>query len=130
MNRLQRSESVLLLCTTFLVVISLISSSALGQVTSGTIFGSIKDPSGAYVRGATVTVVNPENGLARTVTTSDSGEFVAPGLYPGSYSIVVEAASFKKLEKSGLVLSAGGKLDAGQLVLALGAAAESVNVVA
>ena len=102
----------------------------LAQVTSGTISGVVKDPSGAYINGATVTITDPSNGLTRTVTTSDSGEFSAPGLYPGTYTIKVESPGFKKLESSGFVLSAAAKLDAGELVLAVGAAADSVSVTA
>ena len=93
-----------------LLLIILISQSLFGQVTSGTISGFVKDPSGAYVKGASVTAENPTNGLTRTVTTSDSGEFVFPGLYPGTYTIKVEAQGFSKMEKSGFVLSAAGKV--------------------
>ncbi len=113
-----------------LLLIILISQSLFGQVTSGTISGFVKDPSGAYVKGASVTVENPTNGLTRTVTTSDSGEFVFPGLYPGTYTIKVESQGFSKMEKSGFVLSAAGKLDAGELTLSMGAATRTVNVTA
>jgi len=102
----------------------------LAQVTSGTISGTVKDSSGAYIKGATVTIADPSNGLTRTVTTSDSGEFSAPGLYPGTYTITVEAKGFKKLESSGFVLNAADKLGAGELVLAVGAATDSVSVTA
>src|SRR5260221_5976144 len=103
---------------------------ALSQVTFGTIFGRVQDPSGAMVTNATVTVSNPSNGLTRTMTTSAMGEFSAPGLYPGTYTITVEAPGFKKLESSGFVLSAADKLNAGNLALAVGATADSVTVTA
>src|SRR6266700_4977171 len=90
------------------------------QVTSGTIFGTVKDPSGAVVTGASETISSPANGLTRKVTTSDSGEFVAPSLLPGTYTITIEATGFKKLESSGFVLSAADKLIAGELVLTMG----------
>lgn len=119
-----------LLGTILFVAFTFVASSAFAQVTSGTIFGTVKDPTGAMVKGATVTIANPSNGLTRTVTTSDSGEFSAPGLYPGTYTITVEAKGFKKLESSGFVLSAADKLGAGDLVLAVGAATDSVTVTA
>ena len=100
------------------------------QVTSGTIFGTVKDPSGLYIQGASVTISNPSNGLTRKVTTSDSGEFVAPNLLPGTYNITVEAKGFKKQESTGVVLSAADKLNAGEIVLAIGAVSESVTVTA
>ncbi|HKS74769.1 MAG TPA: carboxypeptidase regulatory-like domain-containing protein [Terriglobales bacterium] len=102
----------------------------LAQVTSGTIFGTVKDPSGALVSGAVVTITNPSNGLARTVTTSGAGEFVAPGLLPGTYNITVEAEGFKKLKSSGFVLGAADKLSAGDLVLAVGTVTAQVTVTA
>jgi len=102
----------------------------LAQVTSGTIFGTVKDQTGALVSGAIVTIANPSNGLVRTVTTSDTCEFVAPGLLPGKYHITVEAQGFKKLESSGFVLGAADKLSAGDLVLAVGAVTAQVTVTA
>src|SRR5262249_16338985 len=113
-----------------ILLIIFTSQFVFAQVTSGTISGFVKDPSGAYVKGASVTVVNPTNGLSRTVATSDSGEFVVPGLYPGTYNIKVEAPGFSKMEKTGFVLSAAGKLDAGEITLSMGAATESINVTA
>jgi len=82
------------------------------------------------VKAATVTISSPDNGLTRAVSTSDTGEFVAPSLLPGTYTITVEAPGFKKLESSGFVLSAADKLNAGQLVLAIGATTDEVTVTA
>src|ERR1700681_4013284 len=102
----------------------------LAQVTSGTIFGTVKDPSGAYVKDATVTIADPSNGLTRTVTTSGSGEFSAPGPYPGTYIITVEANGFKKLEKTGIVLNAADKLNAGEFGLVVGTTSDEISVTA
>jgi len=102
----------------------------LAQVTSGTIFGTVRDSSGAVIKGATVTISDPSTGITRTVTSSDAGEFAAPGLYPGTYTIKVEAKGFKALDASGFVLSAADKLSAGDLVLAVGAASDTVDVTA
>lgn len=128
MNRLSRATT-LLFCATLAVVV-LIAASSLAQVTSGTIFGSVKDPTGAYVKDAQVTIANPSNGLTRKVTTNDEGQFVAPNLLPGTYTITVEAQGFKKLESTGYVLSAADKLSAGTLELAMGTTQESVTVTA
>jgi len=100
------------------------------QVTSGTLFGTVKDPSGAVVVSATVTITNPAVGLSRILTTSGSGDFVAPNLPPGTYRITVEAPGFKKLEKTDVVLSATDRLNAGEFILAVGAVSEQVTVTA
>ncbi len=124
-----RSKIVLFLNRTLLIIIAL-SFPALAQVTSGTIFGSVKDPSGAMIKDATVTITNPANGLTRTVVSGDDGNFSAPGLYPGTYNVTVEATGFKKLETRGIVLSAADKLGAGDFVLAVGTTSDEVTVTA
>jgi len=66
---------------------------AQGETTSA-IVGSVTDPAGAAIPGATVTISNIENGLKRSVTTDDSGRFSFPQLKPGVYSVKVEADRF------------------------------------
>jgi hypothetical protein len=112
------------------IILSLPGVPLMAQVTSGTISGRVQDVTGAVISGASVTVSNPSNGLTRQITTSDSGEFVAPNLLPGTYNITVEAPGFRKVESTGFVLSAAGKLDAGNLVLSVGAATNQVTVTA
>ena len=82
------------------------------QVTSGSLNGTVKDATGGVLANATVTVTNPATGVTRTVSTSESGDFVVPNLPPGTYTIRVEAQGFKALEKSGLQLSATDRLSA------------------
>ncbi len=112
------------------LLLSVCAAVSSAQVTSGTIFGTVKDPSGATVPHAKVTAANASEGITRTVSTNDEGGFVLPNLPPGAYTITVEAAGFKKLEKTGLVLSAADRLNAGDFALTVGAAAEQVTVTA
>src|SRR5260370_10080406 len=67
---------------------------AQGETTSA-IVGSVIDPTGAAIFGATVTVTNVENGLKRFVKTDDSGRFSFPQLKPGTYSVKAEADRFE-----------------------------------
>ena len=113
----------LLMIMTFVVL-------GFGQVTSGTLFGNVKDPSGAIVPGARVTVTNPANGLARVVQSTENGDFVVPNLLPGTYTIAVSAQGFTTLQKTDIVLSAADRLNAGEFILAVGATTESVKVTA
>jgi hypothetical protein len=107
---------------------TVLCASLSAQVTSGTISGRVQDSTGAVINGANVTVSNPSNGFTRKLTTSDAGDFVAPNLLPGTYSVTVEAEGFKKLESSGFVLNAAAKLDTGNLVLSVGTTANEVTV--
>jgi Carboxypeptidase regulatory-like domain len=70
---------------------------AWAQEINGSISGTVKDPNGAVVAGATVTITDSEKKVVvRTVTTDDNGAFSAPDLPPAFYDITVEAPNFKK----------------------------------
>ncbi len=79
-----------------LVVFILLSAAMLvGQTFRGTILGSVTDPSGAYVAGATVKVRNLGTGLERTTVTSADGSYRVPELPIGSYSVTVSETGFQ-----------------------------------
>ena len=98
------------------------------QDVSGTITGSITDPSGAAVSGATVNVFNQDRQASLlTLKTDSGGSYVAPALPIGKYRVTVEAAGFKKYVRDGIVLSVKDKLTV-SAVLEIGNVAESVTV--
>lgn len=119
-----------LACVCALLGVSLLGGLVVGQVTSGTIFGTVKDQSGAVVVDATVLVNDPATGVSRTVSTNESGGFVVANLPPGTYTVTVNATGFKKVEKTGVILSAADRLGVGDFVLTVGAATEEVKVTA
>jgi hypothetical protein len=110
----------LLLCTS--------AGVALAQDITGSINGIVKDTTGAAVAGATVTITDEDkNIVVRTVTTGEEGEYSAPSLPVGNYSVTVEAPNFKKSIQTNI------KIDVGQrrsidLALEAGNIAESVTV--
>ena len=68
----------------------------MAQTTTGSIVGTITDPSGAAVPGAVITVTNEATGIVAIRLTADSsGNYVATTLPPGRYSVTVEATGFK-----------------------------------
>jgi hypothetical protein len=93
----------------------------------GTIRGTVVDPQGAAVSGASVLIIDTDTGVTRAVDTDSAGRFEAPNLRPGNYRIEVVTPNFKKYEQTGLVLRAAGvaRVDA---KLELGARTESVTV--
>ena len=63
----------------------------------GTLQGTVTDPQGAVIPGATVTLISSETNTTKTATTSETGSYAIPGLAPGQYSLTVEASGFAKL---------------------------------
>src|SRR6202163_1138312 len=80
---------------------------AFSQGNTGRILGTVTDQSGGVVAGATVTVIDTERGVNRTLTSDDAGEYNAPNLTPGMYTVRAEAKGFKKLERQNIALEVG-----------------------
>jgi hypothetical protein len=77
------------------------------QGTFGRLLGTVTDQTGGVISGATVTIVDKDRGVARTLTTDDAGEYNAANLIPGTYIVRVEANGFKKIERQNIVLEVG-----------------------
>lgn len=88
----------------------LVSLPAFSQSSNGRIFGTITDQSGGVVAGTTVTVVDVDRGVNRTLTTDDAGEYNAPNLIPGNYTVRAESKGFKRLDRSNIVLQVGQEI--------------------
>ncbi|HEV7927980.1 MAG TPA: carboxypeptidase-like regulatory domain-containing protein, partial [Verrucomicrobiae bacterium] len=73
----------------------------------GRILGAVADQSGGVVAGATVTVIDTQRGVARTLKTDEAGEYNAPTLIPGTYTVRAEAKGFKTVERQNVVLEVG-----------------------
>ncbi len=112
----------------FALMISLVSfSPALAQATTGTVSGSISDPNGAVVAGATVTLTNTATGQSRTVSTNDRGQFVVASMPIGSYRVSIEATGFKRATASDVSVEVTRETQL-TFVLEVGLADEEVTV--
>jgi len=84
---------------------------AIGQVTTGTISGTVKDPTGAVIPGAKVTITDTDKNVSvRTANSNGSGDFSFASLPVGRYSVSVEASGFQKYVQTGLILNVNDKL--------------------
>jgi hypothetical protein len=81
--------------------------STLSQGNAGRILGSITDQSGGAVAGAVVSVTDVQRGVPRSLIANESGEYNAPNLLPGTYSIRAEFKGFKTVERQNIVLETG-----------------------
>ena len=109
------------------VVVCLLSWLAFAQSQNGRILGTVTDPSGAVVVGAKVVITDSERGISQTYTSNASGDYVAPTLRPGLYTITAEAAGFKKLERPSIRVEVGQDLRI-DFQLKTGSASEVVTV--
>lgn len=85
-----------------LVVIASVACILTGQTTSTEVLGSVKDPSGAVIAGAKITLLRTQTGERRSSTTTSSGDFSFPLIEPGNYTVTVDAAGFKTEQKTGV----------------------------
>src|SRR5271165_3807557 len=93
-------------CVALLFCVSLVHA----QANLGRISGVITDQTGGAMSGATVTVLDVQRGISRALTADDSGEYVAPNLTPGTYTVRAEAKGFKTGERTGILLETGKDL--------------------
>ena len=86
------------------LALSALSLSSLAQTTTGRILGTVTDPSGAVLSGATVTITDTQRGTTRVLKTDQAGAYVAPNLDPGVYKVRAEAQGFKTVERLNIQL--------------------------
>ena len=109
------------------LAILLISFSAFSQGNAGRILGGVTDQSGGAMAGAVVTVTDTARGISRTLMTDSSGEYNAPNLIPGTYSVRAEVKGFKTAEHNGIVLEVNAELRV-DLTLQPGEQSEKITV--
>src|SRR5260370_42670184 len=76
------------------------------QVAGATLSGLVKDPSGAAIPGASVSIKNLSTGDLRELSTNKDGLYSAPNLLPGSYEVAAFSDGFKRTVRD-IVLTGG-----------------------
>jgi Carboxypeptidase regulatory-like domain len=92
-----------------LVCLLLVSGMAFAQGVgaSGSITGTVTDPSGAVMTNATVTATDAEKGLKRATTTDNNGRYEIPGLLPSIYNVSAEHSGFQTSISKGVTINVG-----------------------
>src|ERR1039457_5579608 len=111
-------------CFTWLLAAGLAFGQAGG---TGTIQGTVTDPSGAVVGGAAVTASNLGTGIKTERQTTDAGFFVLSLLPPGEYTVTVTSAGFQSLTRIRVIVDALATVGL-DFKLQIGAATQSVTV--
>src|SRR5690242_208315 len=112
--------SAFLLCLAAALVLN-------AQTTSGSIVGTITDPSGAVIGGANITITNVDTNISVKTTTDQAGNYVVTPLAIGRYSVSVEAAGFKKSVRSDIPLNVQDRVRV-DATLEVGAVTDTVEV--
>jgi hypothetical protein len=108
-------------------LVLLFGSLAWAQRDLGTITGTVTDPSGAIVPGATITITEDLTGLKYNVETTATGDYTRPALPPGIYTVTAQATGFRPVSELKVAVTAGSRVGV-PLVLAVGGVTESVMV--
>ena len=98
------------------------------QEVTGTILGTITDSTGAVIPGATVTIDNVDrHSVERVVKSSRAGEYAAPLLPVGHYTVTVSALNFRKVSETDIMLNVNDKRSV-NVTLQVGSNTETVTV--
>lgn len=93
----------------------------------GTISGTVTDPSGALIPGATVTATQSQTGRKMVAVSGKDGGYVFPTLLPSSYDLSVSAPGFQPYIQTGVVLQANQPLTV-NISLHVGTASQTISV--
>jgi Carboxypeptidase regulatory-like domain len=118
-----RRLAIVCLFTCFFVAVFATSSFA----QEATIVGTVTDPTGAAVPNATITITNNDTGVERALPSNGDGQYVAPDLHIGHYTVRATASGFKVAEQKNLVLAVGDRTRV-DFKLQVGSAQEQVTV--
>ncbi len=113
---------MLLGLTCAVLLLALLSSApANAQVLYGSIVGTVEDPTGAVVPGASITITNPATGSTREIKADDQGRYTVPNVQAGSYTIKVTSQGFRTLTRTDVAITINtvtrvdAKLEVGQM---------------
>jgi hypothetical protein len=118
-----RAAAVIGVCLTF----GATAAPADAQVLYGSIVGTVSDAQGAFVPGATVTIVNKETNLTRDTVTGAEGTYSLTNVQPGSYDVKVSLPGFREAVRTNVPVSIG-QISRVDMTLQVGTLAETITV--
>src|SRR5829696_4602434 len=92
----------------------LAASAAFAQITTGSIAGTVKDPQGGVIPGATVILISEsQNTKSAPVVTNEAGDFVFVNAKSDTYTVEITMSSFKTIRKTGVRVGAAERVSVG-----------------
>ena len=89
-------------CLLVLLAALVISSTTFAQTGTSSVTGTVTDPQGNVVAGATVVLANPAKNFTRTQTSNENGAYSFTSIPPDTYTVEVTAAGFQKARRTGV----------------------------
>jgi len=99
------------------------------QLYAGSVTGTVRDSSGAFIPTASVTLMDEERGFSFTGTTDAAGRYLFRSVPPATYRLLVKAAGFKNETRSGIRVDVNQNV-AADFEMRVGRIAETVNIFA
>ncbi len=112
----------------FLLFLALAGNQLNAQVITGSVTGSVVDPSGGAIAAATVTLTSDSTKEVHSFTANTIGTFSFAAVQPGVYTLKVEHAGFKSAEQSGIHVAATDHVALGEISLQVGSVTETIVV--
>lgn len=126
--RIAHKSNFLLFTLAVLALLFVFSKPAMAQATTGTLKGSVVDPQGAAIAGATVSVKNEATSIVQTTTATSDGLFTVTNLPPGKYTVTGSTtAGFSVKQITGVDVRIGTETDI-KVELAVGVPTETVTI--
>ena len=89
------------------VALLLLCVPAFSQLNLGRIYGTVTDQSGGVIVDAKVTIIDVQRGITRPLVTDSAGQYSAPSLIPGDYTVRAGATGFKTVDRTNIVVGVG-----------------------
>jgi len=127
MSRNTRPADAFFFVSTLIFIVLLFGNAAFAQFETATVLGSVRDPNGAVVEGATVTLKNVATEITNTANTDANGDYQFVNVKIGVYQIIIEATGFNRTvaENINVTVNARQRVD---LNLQIATASETVVV--
>jgi hypothetical protein len=123
-------RNVTILKTIFLILLLTICLPALNaQLYTGTISGTVTDPSSAAIPSAKLTLVDVDKGFSFTAAADSDGRFILRQIPPGTYNLTAEASNFQSQRKDGIKVDVNQNISI-DFTMKIGQASETVEVTA
>jgi len=112
------------------VLVLLLAFSAFSQNISGVITGTIKDPAGAVIPNAQITLTNQQTRATQSTSSNEAGIFVFPSVLPGTYTVDVSVTGFRSHQVKDIAVTMNERRTLGEIVMQVGQVQERVEVTA